>query len=199
MQLQKFDELDALIKGILYAETHNQTECYYYENASDIKWVDFVNFYSFYLIEEFCFYSLSQKARFDFSQPYPFILVNVGSGVSVLAVRGPTDYKRISGTSLGGGTFLGLCCLLTGCDTFEEGELKIDEITICFHDFPFLPLSSLQQYNWQQKAITKKSTSLFVTSTAAITNVSVFQEVSLHRVSDKWTRANGGRVWRKRT
>lgn len=65
--------------------------------------------------------SLSQKARFDFSQPYPFILVNVGSGVSVLAVRGPADYKRISGTSLGGGTFLGLCCLLTGCETFEEG------------------------------------------------------------------------------
>jgi len=100
MQLQKFDELDALIKGILYAETHNRTECYYYENASDI--------------------SLSQKSRFDFSKPYPFILVNVGSGVSVLAVRGPTDYKRISGTSLGGGTFLGLCCLLTGCNTFEE-------------------------------------------------------------------------------
>lgn len=22
--------------------------------------------------------------------------------------------------SLGGGTFLGLCCLLTGCETFEE-------------------------------------------------------------------------------
>lgn len=38
MQLQKFDELDALIKGILYAETHNRTECYYYENASDIRW-----------------------------------------------------------------------------------------------------------------------------------------------------------------
>jgi type II pantothenate kinase len=69
--------------------------------------------------------SLSQKARFDFSQPYPFILVNVGSGVSVLAVRGPQDYKRISGTSLGGGTFLGLCCLLTGCETFEEGEFGV--------------------------------------------------------------------------
>ena len=75
---------------------------------------------TFYLINRNC--SLSKKARFDFSQPYPFILVNVGSGVSVLAVRGPTDYKRISGTSLGGGTFLGLCCLLTGCKTFEEGE-----------------------------------------------------------------------------
>lgn len=57
---------------------------------------------------------------FDFSQPYPFILVNVGSGVSVLAVYGPNNYKRISGTSLGGGTFLGLCTLLTGSTTFEE-------------------------------------------------------------------------------
>ncbi|XP_070508598.1 pantothenate kinase 3 isoform X2 [Chironomus tepperi] len=100
IRLKKFDELDALIKGILYADTQCKTECYYYENASDI--------------------SLSQKARFDFSQPYPFILVNIGSGVSILAVRGANDYKRISGTSLGGGTFLGLCSLLTGCTTFEE-------------------------------------------------------------------------------
>ncbi|XP_065087600.1 pantothenate kinase 3 isoform X2 [Ochlerotatus camptorhynchus] len=98
MKLAKFDELDALIKGILFTETHNPCECYYWENASDI----------------------SSKMKFDFSQPYPFILVNVGSGVSVLAVRGPDNYKRISGTSLGGGTFLGLCCLLTGCTTFEE-------------------------------------------------------------------------------
>ena len=26
----------------------------------------------------------------------------------------------LSGTSLGGGTFLGLCCLLTGCNTYDE-------------------------------------------------------------------------------
>lgn len=38
----------------------------------------------------------------------------------MLAVYGPDDYKRVSGTSLGGGTFLGLCCLLTGCNSFEE-------------------------------------------------------------------------------
>lgn len=47
-------------------------------------------------------------------------MVNVGSGVSVLAVYGPDNYRRVSGTSLGGGTFLGLSCLLTGCRTFEE-------------------------------------------------------------------------------
>ena len=48
------------------------------------------------------------------------MLVNIGSGVSILSVRGPEDYKRVYGTSLGGGTFLGLSCLLTGCTTFEE-------------------------------------------------------------------------------
>lgn len=77
----------------------------------------FLNFYSKSL---FLFYSLSQKAPFDFAQP--FILVNIGSGVSILAVRGENDYKRISGTSLGGGTFLGLCRLLTRCKSFEEGK-----------------------------------------------------------------------------
>ncbi|XP_017081054.1 pantothenate kinase 3 isoform X1 [Drosophila eugracilis] len=100
MKLAKFDELDTLIKGILFADLHNRTECYYYENARDIL--------------------KSEKRQFNFSQPFPFILVNVGSGVSILAVYGPDNYKRISGTSLGGGTFLGLCCLLTGCTSFEE-------------------------------------------------------------------------------
>lgn len=36
MKLAKFDELDTLIKGILFAEIQNRTECYYYENARDI-------------------------------------------------------------------------------------------------------------------------------------------------------------------
>ncbi|KAL5021504.1 hypothetical protein ScPMuIL_000659 [Solemya velum] len=63
---------------------------------------------------------MCEKAAFDFRNPYPYLVVNIGSGVSILAVRGPNNYKRVSGTSVGGGTFLGLCCLLTGCETFEE-------------------------------------------------------------------------------
>jgi hypothetical protein len=51
---------------------------------------------------------------------YPYIVVNIGSGVSILLVNAHNDYKRISGTSIGGGTFLGLCCLLTGCSTYDE-------------------------------------------------------------------------------
>ncbi len=34
---------------------------------------------------------------------YPFILVNIGSGVSILEVRGPSKYRRVSGTMIGGG------------------------------------------------------------------------------------------------
>lgn len=37
MKLAKFDELDTLIKGILFAEIQNTHECYFWDNASDIK------------------------------------------------------------------------------------------------------------------------------------------------------------------
>ncbi|XP_018328170.1 pantothenate kinase 3 isoform X3 [Agrilus planipennis] len=100
LKLAKFDEFDSLISGIQYIDTHNPNECYYWANPTEM---------------EKC-----SKSSYDFSNPYPFLLVNIGSGVSILAVYGPNNYKRVTGTSIGGGTFLGLCCLLTGCNTFEE-------------------------------------------------------------------------------
>jgi type II pantothenate kinase len=51
---------------------------------------------------------------------FPYLLVNIGSGVSILKVEGPGKISRVSGTSLGGGTFWGLCKLLTKCKTFDE-------------------------------------------------------------------------------
>lgn len=51
---------------------------------------------------------------------YPYLLVNIGSGVSMIKVSGPTEYQRIGGTSLGGGTLWGLLSLLTGSRTFDE-------------------------------------------------------------------------------
>ena len=51
---------------------------------------------------------------------YPFLLVNIGSGVSILKISSETEYERVSGTSLGGGTFWGLSRLLTHYQTFEE-------------------------------------------------------------------------------
>jgi type II pantothenate kinase len=51
---------------------------------------------------------------------YPYLLVNIGSGVSMIKVSGPRTYQRVGGTSLGGGTLWGLLSLLTGARTFDE-------------------------------------------------------------------------------
>ena len=40
--------------------------------------------------------------------------------MSILQVDSATKFKRIGGTSVGGGTFHGLCALLTGTNSFEE-------------------------------------------------------------------------------
>jgi len=103
MGLNKFDELDSLINGLEFIATNNpNNEIFYYQNPDDE--------------ENGCI-----KTPYDTSKEmYPFMLVNIGSGVSILSVKGPDDYKRVYGTSLGGGTFFGLCCLLTDCKSFEE-------------------------------------------------------------------------------
>ncbi|KAL6062256.1 Fumble-domain-containing protein [Balamuthia mandrillaris] len=51
---------------------------------------------------------------------YPYLLVQIGSGVSVIRVLDENTYERVNGTSLGGGTFWGLCALLTGYTQFDE-------------------------------------------------------------------------------
>ena len=51
---------------------------------------------------------------------FPYLLVSIGSGVSVIKVDGIDQWERVSGTNLGGGTFVGLGRLLTGCSSFDE-------------------------------------------------------------------------------
>ena len=53
---------------------------------------------------------------------YPFLLVNIGSGVSLVKVSGSgqSQFERVGGTSLGGGTLWGLLSLLTGARTFDD-------------------------------------------------------------------------------
>jgi len=54
MNLAKFDELDSLIRGMLYIETTNPRECYYWLDPTD---------------DDKC-----QKTPYDFSEPYPFLV-----------------------------------------------------------------------------------------------------------------------------
>ncbi|CAH2062417.1 unnamed protein product, partial [Iphiclides podalirius] len=117
MRLSKLDELDALIAGVLFVDSMNAQECYYWAPPNEQPVHQHQTDTPPYSAEALSAYV---RKPYDFSSPYPFLLVNVGSGVSMLVVNGPCDYYRVSGTSLGGGTFLGLCCLLTGCSSFEE-------------------------------------------------------------------------------
>jgi type II pantothenate kinase len=54
----------------------------------------------------------------------PCLLVNIGSGVSIIKVDEDGKFERVSGTSLGGGTLWGLLSLLTPATTFD-GMLNI--------------------------------------------------------------------------
>lgn len=130
--LHKSDELDSIIYGIHYIDKYNfERECYYLEDPLD---------------DEKCI-----KVPYDFSRPYPYLVVNIGSGVSILAVYSSTSYSRVGGSSIGGGTFLGLCCLLTQCKTFDEAiclakagsSTKIDKLVkdIYGGDYPKFNLS----------------------------------------------------------
>ncbi|KAJ1336033.1 type II pantothenate kinase [Microdochium nivale] len=69
-------------------------------------------------------FTYSETDPMHFAEPdeniYPYMLVNIGSGVSILKVSGPRTYERVGGTSLGGGTLWGLLSLLTGAENFDE-------------------------------------------------------------------------------
>ncbi|XP_029449411.1 pantothenate kinase 2, mitochondrial isoform X2 [Rhinatrema bivittatum] len=84
LQLCKVDELDCLINGVLYIDSvgfNGQSQCYYLENPTSR--------------ERF------QKIPYNLENPYPLLLVNIGSGVSILAVYAKGNYKRVTGTSFG--------------------------------------------------------------------------------------------------
>nr|XP_029511468.1 pantothenate kinase 1-like [Oncorhynchus nerka] len=81
LELLKLDELDCLIHGLLYVDSvrfNGHPECFYFENPSDTQ--------------------NSVKTPCSLADPFPMLLVNIGSGVSILAVYSKDDYKRITGT-----------------------------------------------------------------------------------------------------
>ncbi|XP_024970420.1 pantothenate kinase 2-like [Cynara cardunculus var. scolymus] len=58
--------------------------------------------------------------QIDHNDLYPYLLVNIGSGVSMIKVDGDGKFQRVSGTNVGGGTYWGLGRLLTKCKSFDE-------------------------------------------------------------------------------
>ncbi|KAK1780499.1 pantothenate kinase [Copromyces sp. CBS 386.78] len=90
------DEMECLIIGLDFFITEIPREVFTYSEQDPMNFVD------------------------PSTHEYPYLLVNIGSGVSFLKVTGPRDYQRVGGTSLGGGTLWGLLSLLTGARSFDE-------------------------------------------------------------------------------
>lgn len=99
VDVRREDEMECLIGGLDFFITEIPMEVFTYNEADPENAVVY------------------QEARSDI---YPYLLVNIGSGVSMIKVSGPSQYKRIGGTSLGGGTLWGLLSLLTGARNFDD-------------------------------------------------------------------------------
>jgi len=97
--VQREDEMECLIRGLDFFITQIPSEVFTYNDADPDNAVRY------------------QDSRSDI---YPYLLVNIGSGVSMIKVSGPSQFQRIGGTSLGGGTLWGLLSLLTGARNFDD-------------------------------------------------------------------------------
>ena len=97
LQIKPQDEMRSLVLGINFLQLCCKEEiCFKYENRTKVY----------------------QQIPED--DVFPFIVMNIGSGVSCLKVTGPESYQRVTGSLVGGGVFWGLMCLLTNYKSFDE-------------------------------------------------------------------------------
>jgi pantothenate kinase len=107
IELEKEDEMECLIRGLNFVLRFAPDECYTFTDV------------------QLDTHGLGTATKKILPTPprdelYPFLLVNIGSGVSILKVKSEQSFERVSGTSLGGGTFWGLCKTLSKLETFDE-------------------------------------------------------------------------------
>jgi type II pantothenate kinase len=128
IQVNKYDELGCLVRGMLFALTNFPDELYTYRNADELDSDDTdanddgddVPVSVKRWQKDSKEYTKKVTLPYPAKSSFPYLIVNIGSGVSILKVSGPGQYERVSGTSLGGGTYWGLCRLMTKCATYEE-------------------------------------------------------------------------------
>ncbi|KAL5728908.1 pantothenate kinase [Ranunculus cassubicifolius] len=96
VSIEKEDEMNSLVAGANFVLKGIEKEAFTHNNGQ-------MNFVSV-----------------DGNDLYPYLLVNIGSGVSIIKVDGDGKYERVGGSSIGGGTFVGLGKYLTKLDSFDE-------------------------------------------------------------------------------
>ncbi|KAJ3366982.1 hypothetical protein GGF32_000043 [Allomyces javanicus] len=103
--IYKYDEMECLVKGL--------------------------NFLVKYVPREVFAYREDEPIQFEETPPagaYPYMLVNIGSGVSILKVTGENECERVSGTSLGGGTYWGLMSMIAGAQNPNGATPSFDDM-----------------------------------------------------------------------
>ncbi|KAK3737322.1 hypothetical protein RRG08_067387 [Elysia crispata] len=96
--VDKVDEIACLIEGCNFLLKHIPDEAFCYMRHGNPE-------YKFQGVD---------------SDIFPYLLVNIGSGVSLCKVESESKFERIGGSSMGGGTFWGLGSLLTSAKEFDE-------------------------------------------------------------------------------
>ena len=96
------DELAIIVKALSFLVSQNPQEIYHHTLTNIIA-----------------IHATRVPVDLGNNELYPYMLCNIGS-VSILHVNNENDYKRVSGTALGGGTFFGLAKLLTKLRSFSE-------------------------------------------------------------------------------
>ncbi|KAF7389234.1 hypothetical protein HZH66_010371 [Vespula vulgaris] len=96
--VDKEDEVRCLIKGCNFLLKHIPCEAFEFERHGNPEY----------------------KFRKTGPNIFPYMLVNIGSGVSIFKVQSDEVFERVGGTATGGGTFWGLGSLLTNGKGFDE-------------------------------------------------------------------------------
>ncbi|CAI9283855.1 unnamed protein product [Lactuca saligna] len=96
VSIEKEDEIDCLVTGANFSLKEIRHEAFTHREGH----------------KEF--------VQIDHNELYPYLLVNIGSSVSMMKVDGDRKFQRVNGTNVGGGTYWGLGKLLTKCNSFDE-------------------------------------------------------------------------------
>jgi type II pantothenate kinase len=134
IDMKKEDELDSLVAGMQFVLSTVVGECYTFRPKQHKP--EPVGVGAPIIDDDSCSSSTDEQDRgkgdewwwsrkvqrdaISESATYPYLLVSIGTGVSILRVDGPRQQDRISGSTIGGGTYYGLIRLLTELESFED-------------------------------------------------------------------------------
>lgn len=103
IEIKKYDEFKSLLTGLNVLLKYSPNESYHYNIGNDLNDIPIPDNYNP-----------------DDNNIFPYLLVNVGSGVSILHVKDENNFERVSGSGIGGATFSGLTRALTSVKSFDE-------------------------------------------------------------------------------